>query len=584
MAVAAPKSRRSVAALALLVTVTLAGPGPGAVSAEPMPAVSVPKAKAGMDILVRYASDTAFTNGGRSSAASAVDNFPELRTKVFRANHGQEQKAMRALASESGVMGVESDVEVHSTITPNDPMWRANQSWQHDKIGLRPTWDISRGAAATVIAVLDTGVDGSHDEFTYRMLRGYDAYNDDYNAWDDKGHGTMSAGVAAARGGNGLGVTGGCWFCSILPVKVLSSTGSGYASRVTRGILWAANNGADVINMSFGGFAYSQAMADGIKYARAKGAVVVASAGNEGNTAIFYPAAYPGVISVAAYDANDAPYSWSTRGSWVDLAAPGCLWTTARGDSYVNFCGTSAAAPLVAGLVGALRSAVPSATVTAIEAALLETATPINGVARGRANGGGALSHLKIALPLPASSLTPAATGPTWREKDGRVVIEAETGTRVNRGLHRWSAGTVNRGYAGTGYIHVAPDAGYNYDLNFTRRGPQLRFPVRFARTGTYTVWVRTYADDPASNAWHMGLDGVALGSANRMRTVAYDAWSWSRGTMDGHTATINVATTGTHVIDLWMREDGLRIDRIVLTRNASWVPTGAGPAASARY
>jgi hypothetical protein len=208
----------------------------------------------------------------------------------------------------------------------------------------------------------------------------------------------------------------------------------------------------------------------------------------------------------------------------------------------------------------------------------------VNGVARGRANGGGALSHLGVTMPLPASSPTPAAAGATWREKDNTVVIEAETGTRVNRGLHRWSAGTVKSGYAGTGYIQIAPDAGYNYDLNFTRRSPQLRFPVRFAHAGTYTVWVRTYADDPAGNAWHMGLDGVALGSANRMRTVAYDAWSWSRGTMDGHNATIVVATTGTHVIDLWMREDGLRIDRIVLTRNASWAPTGTGPAASARY
>ncbi len=256
-------------------------------------------------------------------------------------------------------------------MTPNDPLW--SKEWFARKVRAPLAWDTTVGAGAPVIAVLDTGVQASHPDLTGRVLQGRDFVNNDNNAADDMGHGTMVAGVAAGAGMNSRGVAGICWRCKILPVKVANSNGNVRWSNVAAGITWAANHGADVINMSFGGLNGSSSVANAVAYARNHGVVVVAAAGNEGTSQRFYPAAYPGVLSVAATTSTDGLYSFSTRGAWVKLAAPGCTWTSQRGSKWGSFCGTSAAAPIVAGTAGLVFAAFPGASRSQVENKILNT-------------------------------------------------------------------------------------------------------------------------------------------------------------------------------------------------------------------
>jgi subtilisin family serine protease len=157
---------------------------------------------------------------------------------------------------------------------------------------------------------------------------------------------------------------------------------------------WAADHGARVINVSLGGSSFSQTVADAVQYVTAKGVLVVSSAGNSGGTGVSYPAANEGVLGVAATDREDRLYPWSNYGSWVDVAAPGCAFSTALGGLYSDFCGTSASAPLVAGLVGLALSAAPRASSLDVEAAAEATARGVAGLSFGRIDAAATVARL----------------------------------------------------------------------------------------------------------------------------------------------------------------------------------------------
>jgi subtilisin family serine protease len=180
-----------------------------------------------------------------------------------------------------------------------------------------------------------------------------------------------------------------------MPVKVLGADGSGTTADVAAGIIWAANHGAKVINLSLGAPDTTDALSEAVSYALSRDVVIVASAGNASSDIPFYPAAAPNVISVAATNESDHLYSWSNRGPWVQVAAPGCNSAPWPKNSYVGFCGTSAAAPLVAGLAGLVRSAWPQATAAETAAAVVGSVEGVAGdVRRGRINAALALSRV----------------------------------------------------------------------------------------------------------------------------------------------------------------------------------------------
>src|SRR5206468_13102282 len=188
----------------------------------------------------------------------------------------------------------------------------------------------------------------------------WDFIGNDADPPDDHGHGTAVAGVIAARANNHVGGAGSCWRCLVMPIKVLDSKGSGDDTVIAAGIVWATDHGARVINLSLGGPGTSVELTNALAYATGKGVMVVAAAGNSGTTTQFFPAADPRAISVAATTVTDRRYSWSNFGPWVRVAAPGCNVAPILAGGYGNFCGTSSATPVVAGLVALELSAVPT--------------------------------------------------------------------------------------------------------------------------------------------------------------------------------------------------------------------------------
>lgn len=290
--------------------------------------------------------------------------------------------------------------------TPNDPLW--SSSWSLTKTHAVSAWTLTTGSPQAIVAVLDTGVDLSHPDLAGSFVQGHDFVNGDGDPSDDHGHGTLVAGVVAARANNGLGGVGACSGCSLMPVKVISANGSGSASDISAGIRWAADNGADVINMSFTLSGADDGVRGAIEHAQQLGAVVVAAAGNAGTADATFPSSYPGVVSVAGSDSSDARYDWSNFGGWVHVAAPGCNVSTGAGAVYGEFCGTSSATAFVSGLVGLGRSLVTERPSAELVQKLTSSATPVDGfVAAGRVDADAFLNSLRAA---PGPEILPATS------------------------------------------------------------------------------------------------------------------------------------------------------------------------------
>ncbi len=313
-------------------------------------------------------------------------------------------RLIRAFKSSPYVEYAEPNYIAHAFTTPNDPYW--SSQWGMTKIEAPSAWDITTGSNSVVIAIVDTGVDLFHPDLSGKLVSGYDFVNDDSNPQDDYGHGTHVAGIAAARTNNGTGVAGLSWGAKIMPVKVLDNNGSGGYEDVASGIIYAANNGADIINLSLGGAAPSSVLEDAVEYAYALGYVVVAATGNE-NSTVSYPARYPEVIAVAATDSNDQRASFSNYGPEVDVAAPGVSIRSTYwwgGSTYGWLSGTSQASPHVAGLAALIWSVSPGLNNTQVESIIKQTAKDLGAAGRDNYYGFGRI-NARRALKATAPSL-----------------------------------------------------------------------------------------------------------------------------------------------------------------------------------
>ncbi len=342
-----------------------------------------------------------------------------LDVRVVDVPPAETRAALATVAASPAVEYVERDVAVRSFATiPNDTLW--GEQWGPLVVDAPSAWDTARGSSKIVVAVLDTGVDATHPDLSASLVSGYDFVNGDADPADDEGHGTAAAGVIAARTNNGTGQAGICWHCSLMPVKVLDASGSGNTSDVAAGVVWAVDHGARVISMSLGGPGQTQTLADAVAYAIGKGAVVVAAAGNDGNSELNYPAAFEGVIAVAGTTRTDELYSWSNFGPWVQVAAPGCNVAPYPNGEYVNFCGTSSATPIVAGVAGLVLSARPGSTRRQVEDALVHSVVELGTAVRyGRVNAQRTLDALGAqpskTVPVPASTPAPPPSAPSAR-------------------------------------------------------------------------------------------------------------------------------------------------------------------------
>lgn len=282
----------------------------------------------------------------------------------------QEPPRMAQILTENPtIVFAEPNYVRHMLRVPDDS--NLSQQWALENIHAFEAWDITTGGNI-VIAVVDTGVKSSHPDLEGKILPGYNALLNNDQSDDDHGHGTAIAGLIAAKTDNGQGIAGICWGCSILPVKVLNSRGTGNDADLARGIRWATDHGAHIINLSLGGAENSQALRDAIDYAFQRGVLLIAASGNDHQLGNFtnYPAAYPQVVAVGATTNSDKIAGFSNTGEHIDLAAPGvALWTTTIDDDYGPPNGTSFSSPFVAGVAGlvlTLRGDLPNTDVACI--------------------------------------------------------------------------------------------------------------------------------------------------------------------------------------------------------------------------
>lgn len=271
-----------------------------------------------------------------SMNASALDPYRSTRSPMMRRN------------------------DTLSSNEPNDAMYKPYQ-WDLPLIKTNLGWNITKGSSDVIIAVVDTGVDTNHSDLKNKLVSGYNAINPELPPNDDVGHGTHVAGVIGASTNNQEGIAGMTWNNPIMPVKVLDNSGAGSSYSVAEGIIWAADHGAKVINLSLGNYAQGAFLHDAIRYAYDKDVVIVAATGNDNTNQPGYPAAYPEVFSVSATDQNEAKASYSNYGDYVDVVAPGTsIASTYPNNQYAALSGTSMACPHVTALAGLIRSANPA--------------------------------------------------------------------------------------------------------------------------------------------------------------------------------------------------------------------------------
>jgi len=323
-----------------------------------------------------------------------------LRENVYRIKIPEGQtvsEAQRAYRGQSGVIVAEPNFIMRSmAITPNDPLF--GSQWALQKIEGPKAWEVTTGSPDVIVAVIDTGIDSIHPDLRAegKVLPGYNVLQPDRKPMDDNGHGTAMAGVIAAGTNDDTGMAGVCWTCTLMPVKVLNAWGEGTYSDVIEGIGYAVDHGARVLNLGFGGYAYSQLLRDAIDYAHAAGAVLVAAGGNEATSDPIYPAAFPDVIGVSATDSSARIWAESNSGYYIRLSAPGVdVLTAALAEGYSTSTGTSLAAAHVSGLGALVLSKNSNLAPTQIEQILYHSSDDLGEKGKDRIYGYGRVNAAK---------------------------------------------------------------------------------------------------------------------------------------------------------------------------------------------
>ncbi|HEX3047243.1 MAG TPA: S8 family serine peptidase, partial [Bacillota bacterium] len=328
---------------------------------------------------------------------------------------------------------------------PNDPDY--SKQWGLEKINAPAGWESNTGSSGITIAILDTGIDDTHPDLNGKVLSGYNTILDTVGLpGDDHGHGTHCAGIAASLSNNNIGVAGVAWQCNLMAVKVLSSDGYGANDDIIEGIVWAVDNGANVISMSLGGPGYSRLLQNAVDYALSQNVVIVAAAGNDSKlNDNNFPSCFPGVISVGATNPKDGKASFSTESNSLFIAAPGeRIYSTLPEQQYGYKSGTSMATPFVSGAVALIKSKFGAGIpVSQVFSQLKKTATDIGAAGWDQQTGWGRLN-----LPAAVGNLQPDEFGQlivTVNDDEAQPVPNAQillTNTSTGKVIYNIVTGT----------------------------------------------------------------------------------------------------------------------------------------------
>lgn len=438
------------------------------------------------------------------------------------------------------------------TRTPNDThfgqLWGMMNSGQADPsgqsgtagvdIGATRAWALATGTRDVVVAIIDTGIDGSHEDLAANMytnpgeiadngidddangfiddVRGWNFSGQNNNAFDDNRHGTHCAGTIGGVGDNGIGVTGVNWQVRLMPIKFLSAEGSGSLADALESIRYATKMRVNVMSNSWGGGGHSVAMEEAIREARDNGILFIAAAGNESNNndrRPTYPAGYTveNVIAVAAIDNRDRTASWSNYGQrTVHLGAPGVnIYSTTPGNQYESLSGTSMACPHVAGAAALVWSANTSMTYADVKQRLMATVEPTSVLTRKTISGGRLNIHNALTGRVPERAAVPSEDA--WV---GSAYSVESSHDYVDNANEMFSVQVPNARFIRVHFSRVAMEDGYDILRVLDRNGEEVDM-----LTGSMDDYTSAYVDgdtlqlnmvtDGSITSWGFAVDRV---------------------------------------------------------------------------
>jgi len=406
------------------------------------------------DLLVKFRPDAQPSEIGRLHAAANaafISDIAGIGVTRLRLPPGQAHASVELYRASEAVEFVEVDGAVQTQFSPNDPYYTGAYAttrfgniaqWAPQAVSAPAAWDITQGDPSVVIAVVDTGVDTQHPDLAAKIVGGTSFLG---SGKDQFGHGTHVAGIAAAATNNSTGVAGICPRCSIMPVRVLDANGNGSMSDVAAGIVYAANNGARVINLSLGGPSTSQTLRIALDYAVAHNALPVAAMGNTYMPQAMEPAYWYSALSVGAVDQTGAKADFSNYGAKTDVVAPGVAVLSTMPtypvtlsqtyqQNYDALSGTSMATPVVSGVAGLILSRNPALTAGQVKGIIEATAG--DGKSFNTTTGFGLVNASKAVAAAAQADTTPPAVN----------VVSPTVGSTVSKLFTLQAAPTDNTG------------------------------------------------------------------------------------------------------------------------------------------
>ncbi len=475
----------------------------------------------------RTVDDAQFTTLAARHGGRAHNRMHATRLHIVDVAPGQEEATVQALARDPQVESAEVDRLVRPEITvANDPYFAS--AWHLAMIGAPAAWDIAKGAGVTV-AILDSGVDGTHPDLAGKLVPGWNLVDNNSNTSDVYGHGTMVAGVVGAASNNGLGVTSIAWDAAIMPVRVALTDGSAYISTIANGIIYAADHGAQIANASFATLTGSPTIQSAANYMRSKGGLVVVAAGNYGvldstpNT--------DAVISVSATNSSDALTSWSSYGPYIDVSAPGeNILTTTNGGGYASVSGTSFSSPITCAVLALMKSANPSLSNVVLESLLKSTAVDLGTPGYDQYYGYGRINAAAAVTAAAQYAVATDTLAPT-------VSISSPTGGTVSATVSVNIAASDNVGvkrvdlYNGATLIASSGTAPYsiNWDTKTVADGAVTLTAYAYDMAGNkgisanVTVTVRNAVDSTAPTVSILSPTGGTLAGTVSVKVAASD-------------------------------------------------------------
>jgi thermitase len=440
--------------------------------------------------------------GGRD-----LRTIPDIGVRVVSVPAASARGALASLNGNRSVAFAEPDaVAKPQESVPDNPYFPqgsfalAGGAWGWWQTHTTQAWDITQGSPSVVIAILDTGLKAQGLNFGSHLVTGWNVLSGTTDTTSNAGvHGTYVAGVAVQAINDTTGNAGYCPSCDVIPVQVGTDAGANYSDMAT-GITWAADHGARIENLSWAGTTASSALASAVSYARSKGVVVFAAAGNSNNSTPTYPSATPGVLGVAGVGNAGSKAGDSNYGSWVTLAAPEgnmTSWPTMNGaPGYAPVGGTSLAAPAAAGIAGLILSADPGLTGAQLEQTLESSATPVPfQVADGEIDAMAALRSLGYSDPqaatAPVNGIAPTLLAETNSAYNTAPVIGApQVGQVLVRGQGAWT-GSSPLSLTGLEWDRCNPDG-----TGCSAVGTASTYTVQSADTG-YALRLKVTFTDP---------------------------------------------------------------------------------------